>query len=75
LIVVIVACAALGFLVARLWVVAVTAATIIAFYIGLDSDWWGNGTGDGWQFAMLLALIVATAITGAAVVAGRTRRS
>ena len=75
LIVMIVACAALGFVVARLWVVAVAAVAIIAFYVGLENDWWGNGAGDGWQFAMLLAVIVATAITATAVVAGRTRRN
>src|SRR5215207_3024805 len=49
LIVLIAACAALGYVVARPWVVAVAVGAIIAFYVGLDSGWWGNGTGDGWQ--------------------------
>lgn len=47
---------------------------ILAFYVGLDSGWWGNGTGDGWEYAMLGVAIFAAAITGAAVAAGRLRR-
>jgi hypothetical protein len=45
--------------VARPWVVAVAVGAIIAFYVGLDSGWWGNGTGDGWQFAMLIVMAIA----------------
>ncbi len=74
LIVLIAACAGLGYLVARPWVVVVGVVAVIAFYVGLDSGWWGNGTGDGWQFAMLLAVAVAAAVTAAAVVLGRVRR-
>ena len=74
LIVLIAACAALGYVVGRLWVIIVAVVAIIAFYVGLDSGWWGNGTGDGWQFAMLLVIAVAGAVTATAVVLGRIRR-
>jgi hypothetical protein len=73
LLVLIAACAALGYVIARLWVVAVAVVAIIAFYIGLDSGWWGNGTGETWHFVMLLAVAVAAAVTAAAVVLGRVR--
>jgi hypothetical protein len=72
LIVSIATCAAVGYVVARPWVVAVAVGAIIAFYVGLDSGWWGNGTGDGWQLAMLIVMAVAAAVTVAAVVLGRT---
>ena len=74
LLVLIAACAALGYVVARLWVVAVPVVAIIAFYVGLNSGWWGNGTGEAWQLVMLLAVAVAAAVTTAAVILGRVRR-
>jgi hypothetical protein len=74
LIALIVASALLGFVTARWWAVAVAVALILAFYVGLNSGWWGNGTGDGWEYAMLGVAIFAAAITGAAVGAGRLRR-
>jgi hypothetical protein len=60
--------------VARMWVVAVVVVAIIAFYVGLDSGWWGSGTGEAWQLVMLLAVAVAAAVTAAAVALGRVRR-
>jgi hypothetical protein len=74
LIVLIAACAVVGYVLARLWVVAVAVSAVVVFYIGLDSGWWGNGTGDAWQFAMLVVSVVAAAVTTAAVVLGRRRR-
>jgi len=70
----IVASAALGFVTARWPSLAVAVALVVAFYVGLDSGWWGNGTGDGWAYAMLVVTIVAAAVTGAAVAAGRLLR-
>jgi hypothetical protein len=70
----IVASAALGFVTARWSAVAVAVVLILAFYVGLDSGWWGNGTGDGWEYAMLGVAIFAVAVTGAAVAAGRLLR-
>jgi hypothetical protein len=74
LIILIAACAALGYVVGRPWVIAVAVAAIVAYYVGLDSGWWGGGTGDAWQFVMLVAIVVAAAVTAAAVVLGRIRR-
>jgi hypothetical protein len=74
LFVLIAVCVALEYVVARPWVVAVAVCAVIAFYVGLDSGWWGNGTGDGWQFARLLMVAVTDAVTVAAAVLGRTRR-
>lgn len=71
LIALIVASAGLGFLTARWWAVAVAVLLILAFYIGLYSGWWGNGTGDGWEYVMIGVAILAAAVTGAAVAAGR----
>jgi hypothetical protein len=72
LIALIVASAALGFVTARWWAVAVAVVLILAFYVGLDRGWWGNGTGDGWEYAMVAVAIFAAA--GAAVAAGRLLR-
>ncbi|MGH2949460.1 MAG: hypothetical protein ACRDPC_24935 [Solirubrobacteraceae bacterium] len=74
LIALIVASGLLGFVTARWWAVAIAVVLILAFYVGLDSGWWGNGTGDGWEYAMLGVTIFAAVITGAAVAAGRLRR-
>lgn len=44
------------------------------FYIGLNQRWWGNGTGDGWQYAALLVSALGVVITGLAVTAARAWR-
>jgi hypothetical protein len=63
LVVLIAACAALGYGSAdRGW--SPSQVAIVAFYVGLDSGWWGSGPGDGWQFVMI---VVAAAVTAAAV--------
>jgi hypothetical protein len=41
------------------------------FYGGLNQGWWGNGTGDGWQYAALLVSAVGVLTTGLAVAAAR----
>ena len=42
------------------------------FYVGLTQRWWGDGTGDGWQYAALLLTALGVFSTGLAV-AARTR--
>jgi hypothetical protein len=37
------------------------------FYAGLGHGWWGNGIGDGWQYAAVLLTLVGVASTAAAV--------
>lgn len=41
-------------------------------YLGLWAGWWGSGVGDAWQYAGVLATLVAMAVTGAVVAAIRT---
>jgi hypothetical protein len=36
-----------------------------AFYLGLEREWWGDGLGDGWQFAMFAVLAIAVVATAA----------
>jgi hypothetical protein len=61
--------------VARSWF-AVLLPTIAwpLFYLGLNQAWWGDGTGDGWQYAALLVSAVGVLSTGLAVIAARARR-
>jgi hypothetical protein len=38
---------------------------VAALYLGLARDWWGYGTGDGWQFgagAMIAVSLVSVAV-------------
>jgi hypothetical protein len=44
------------------------------FYLGLNQGWWGNGTGDGWQYAALLVMALGVLSTALAVAATRARR-
>jgi hypothetical protein len=44
------------------------------FYVGLNQRWWGNGTGDGWQYAALLVSALGVVITGLAIAAARAWR-
>jgi hypothetical protein len=66
--------ALLGFTTARWWSVAFGVAAMLVYYAGLDSAWWGNGTGDGWEYVMVLSSLLAAAVTFASVAARRTRR-
>lgn len=74
LILVIAASATVGLIMRRWLAIVVSMTLIVMFYVGLDSGWWGDGTGDGWQFAMVLAMALGTAISAAAVAMGRAWR-
>ena len=65
--------AALGFASRRLAAVAVAAAAVVVFYVGLDSGWWGDGVGDGWQTVMAAMVILNVLLTAAAVTVARIR--
>ena len=41
------------------------------FYIGLNRDWWGHGTGDGWQYLAVLMTSVGVVTTALAVAVSR----
>ncbi len=71
-----VAAAAVGVLVGR-WVVAILATLVwIAYALGLERGWWGNGVGDGWTAALVLGALAAAfgAIVGVAVRRGMRGR-
>ena len=60
---------------ARSW--SAVSLPIIAwplFFLGLNLGWWGNGTGDGWQYAALLVSAFGVVSTTLAVAAARARR-
>ena len=65
--------AALGFASRRLAAVAVAAAAVVVFYVGLDSGWWGDGVGDGWQTVMAAMVILNVLLTAAAATVARIR--
>jgi ascorbate-specific PTS system EIIC-type component UlaA len=57
------------------WIAVVLPTTAWPlFYSGLNQGWWGNGTGDGWQYAALVVTAVGILSTGLAVAVARTRR-
>ena len=48
------------------------------FYVGLNRDWWGHGTGDGWLYLAVLMTTLGVVTTAMAVAlsraVGRRRR-
>ncbi len=59
-----------AFVIGRTWSLVLPLPVVPAFYLGLDRQWWGDGLGDGWQFAFVLALALGVAATAVGV-AGR----
>ncbi len=41
------------------------------FYVGLDSGWWLNGTGDGWKQVAVAFTVVGVSTTALAIAIGR----
>jgi hypothetical protein len=68
---VVAALAVLGFVSGRSWMLLAPFFAVPAFYLGLDREWWGNGLGDGWQYAMFAVLTVAVVATAAGVTVRR----
>jgi hypothetical protein len=64
----------MGFTARSWWVLLFPAIGWPLFYVGLNQRWWGNGTGDGWQYVALLVSAVGVVSTGLAVAATRARR-
>jgi hypothetical protein len=71
LVAILVASAALAFIVGRWWTILVPIAALGVFYAGLNYGWWGSGVGDGWQFVMAIAMVVG----GLAAAGGVTMRA
>jgi hypothetical protein len=44
------------------------------FYAGLNQGWWGNGTGDAWEYAAFGVSVVGVVSTGLAVAVARASR-
>ena len=44
------------------------------FYVGLNRDWWGHGTGDGWQYLAVLMTTIGVVTTALAVALSRAIR-
>jgi hypothetical protein len=42
----------------RWWTVTLPLVAILLFYAGLREGWWGDGVGDGWQYAAVLVTVV-----------------
>jgi hypothetical protein len=63
-----------GFATGRWWALAVPVLGVPLVYLGLDRGWLGGGLGDGWEYAAVLAFIVAVVVTCGGVVAGRFAR-
>jgi hypothetical protein len=51
LVAILVASGVIAFGVGRWWTLFVPITAVSVFYAGLNAGWWGNGVGDGWQFA------------------------
>jgi hypothetical protein len=49
---------ALAALIRQWWAVALPLLAVPLFYVGLRNGWWGDGVGDGWQFAAAAVTIV-----------------
>jgi hypothetical protein len=56
-----------GLLVRRWATVVLPLIAWPVFYAGLDQGWWGDGTGDGWQYAAALLTVIGVASTALAV--------
>jgi hypothetical protein len=67
LIVIVAVCMAAGLLTGRWAAVAVVAAAIPVYYLGLNAGWWGHGVGDGWQYVLVAATLVGALTVAAAI--------
>lgn len=66
--------AAVGVLTGRWLAIVLSVGVVAMFYVGLKSGWWGDGAGDGWQYAMVIAMAIGAAITAVAVGVARAVR-
>lgn len=63
-----------GLLLRRWEAVLVPVLLVPLYYVGLKSDWWGDGVGDGWQFAATAVTLGTMFVTAIAVVVARLSR-
>jgi hypothetical protein len=55
----------------RWWAVVLPLGAIPLFYAGLRAGWWGDGVGDGWQYAALIVTSVGLLGSALGVAGGR----
>jgi hypothetical protein len=55
----------------RWWAVALPLAVIPLFHAGLRKGWWGDGVGDGWQYAAVMVTVVGLLASALGVAVGR----
>jgi hypothetical protein len=58
-------------LIRRWWALAVPLAAVPLFYAGLRNGWWGDGVGEGWQYAAVMVTAVGLLGSALGVVVGR----
>lgn len=51
-------------LLGRIWLFIVPVIGWPVVFLGLNLGWWGYGVGDGWQFWMLMWILVGVAAVG-----------
>ena len=67
-----VACPLVGAVTGRWLAVLLPVVVWPVFYLGLNENWWLDGTGDGWPLVAGLLLLLGTATTAVAVAVSRT---
>jgi uncharacterized membrane protein len=60
-----------GLLAGRWLVIVLPLVGWPLFYLGLNRNWWGHGTGDGWQYAAALLTVIGIVTTALAVALAR----
>lgn len=40
------------------WIAVLPLAAVPLFYAGLRNGWWGDGVGDGWQYAAVMVTVL-----------------
>ena len=58
-------------LIRQWWTLVLPLAAVPIFYAGLRNGWWGDGVGDGWQYAAVMVTVVGFFGSVLGVVVGR----
>jgi hypothetical protein len=58
-------------LIRRWWALVVPLAAVPFLYAGLRNGWWGDGVGEGWQYAAVMVTAVGLLASALGVVVGR----